>query len=103
MELIPGKLNHEGFTSYFYVSGAINAARDFAPRCFATILYGKTAFMGLENSNSANFFWIPLVGSIVGGSLAGIMYLLFIQAHWQEESPARQQAERRVMRTESIA
>jgi hypothetical protein len=57
-----------------------------------------TAFSGLENSNSTNFFWIPLVGSIVGGALAGILYLFFIQANWKEESE-----EGKVMRAESSA
>ena len=96
MELTRGKFKRLAF--YIFISGAINAARDFAPRCFASIIYGKTAFSGLENSNSTNFFWIPLVGSIVGGTLAGIVYLFFIQAHWKEESE-----ERNVMQAESSA
>jgi len=76
--------------------GAINAARDFAPRCFASIIYGKTAFTGYAgNVNSDYFFWVPLLGSFLGGCVAGIIYLFYVLAHWPEDEN-KQQKERKV-------
>lgn len=64
--------------------GAINSARDFAPRCFAGMLYGDVAFAGLTGTNSEFFFWIPLLGPIIGGFLAGLTYLFCVCAHWPQ-------------------
>lgn len=81
---------------YTVLSGAINAARDFAPRCFASIIYGKTAFTGYAgNVNSDYFFWVPLLGSFLGGCVAGIIYLFYVLAHWPEDEN-KQQKEKKV-------
>lgn len=65
--------------------GAINTARDFGPRVFASILYGEVAFTGIADTNSDHFFWIPLLGPIVGGMLAALIYLIFVAAHWPKK------------------
>ena len=54
------------------------------PRIFASLLYGDVAFTGVEGANSAGFMWIPLIGPLVGGAIAGCTYLLFISGHWPE-------------------
>jgi glycerol uptake facilitator protein len=53
---------------------AINPARDFAPRLFAWIAgWGKVAIPGNYGNISA-YFWIPIVGPIVGGLIGAYMY-----------------------------
>ena len=52
------------------LSGAINPARDFGPRIWASFFDGEYAFTGsklLQGVNSEYFFWIPLAGPIAGG------------------------------------
>lgn len=48
---------------------AINPARDFAPRIFASILYGSAPW--------TVFAWVPVVGPMVGGALAAIAFMWF--------------------------
>jgi len=74
--------NLPNFSKEKHFRGALNSARDFAPRIFASMLYGHVAFAGIDGTNSENFFWIPLFGPLFGGALAGMIYLLFICAHW---------------------
>lgn len=96
-----------GYVLYFFLienefSGAINAARDFAPRCFASILYGKTAFEGLASSpNSDYFFWVPLLGSLLGGCVAGIIYLFYVLAHWPEDENNEQKERKATIEDEA--
>jgi glycerol uptake facilitator protein len=53
---------------------AINPARDFGPRMFALIAgWGKVAFPG-DYGNISNYFWIPIVGPLIGGALATVIY-----------------------------
>lgn len=53
---------------------AINPARDFGPRMFALIAgWGKIAFPG-DYGNVNTYFWIPIVGPLVGGGLATLIY-----------------------------
>jgi glycerol uptake facilitator protein len=53
---------------------AINPARDFGPRMFAWIAgWGKVAFPG-DYGNINTYFWIPIVGPLIGGALASIVY-----------------------------
>lgn len=53
---------------------AINPARDFGPRVFAWIAgWGKIAMPG-NYGNVNNYFWIPIVGPLIGGGLASLMY-----------------------------
>jgi glycerol uptake facilitator protein len=53
---------------------AINPARDFGPRMFALIAgWGKVAFPG-DYGNISDYFWVPIVGPLVGGALATWVY-----------------------------
>ncbi|HEX3618281.1 MAG TPA: MIP/aquaporin family protein [Solirubrobacteraceae bacterium] len=53
---------------------AINPARDFGPRMFALIAgWGKVAFPG-NYGNINDYFWIPIVGPLIGGGLASFAY-----------------------------
>ena len=58
---------------------AINPARDFGPRIFAWIAgWGKLAMPG--NYGWINdYFWVPIVGPLIGGALASVFYDAFIQ------------------------
>jgi len=58
---------------------AINPARDFGPRIFALVAgWGKIAFPG-DYGNVNTYFWIPIVGPLVGAGIASVMYDVFIQ------------------------
>ncbi len=61
---------------------AINPARDFGPRLFAYFAgWGKVALPGTYNSpgfSFSNYFWIPIVGPLIGGIIGVIIYDLFI-------------------------
>lgn len=66
--------------SYGANSGyAINPARDFGPRLFAAIAgWGSVALPG--NAGEFNtYFWIPIVGPLVGGALGILAYGWFIR------------------------
>jgi glycerol uptake facilitator protein len=53
---------------------AINPARDFGPRLFAWIAgWGKVALPG-DYGNISAYFWIPIVGPIVGGVVGAYVY-----------------------------
>jgi glycerol uptake facilitator protein len=53
---------------------AINPARDFGPRLFAWIAgWGKVALPG-DYGNISAYFWIPIVGPIVGGVIGAYAY-----------------------------
>jgi glycerol uptake facilitator protein len=53
---------------------AINPARDFGPRMFALIAgWGKVAFPG-DYGNITAYFWVPIVGPLIGGALASVLY-----------------------------
>jgi glycerol uptake facilitator protein len=53
---------------------AINPARDFGPRMFALIAgWGKVAFPG-DYVHISDYFWIPIVGPLIGGALASVLY-----------------------------
>jgi glycerol uptake facilitator protein len=58
---------------------AINPARDFGPRMFAWIAgWGKIAMPG-NYGNINDYFWIPIVGPIVGGLIGAYAYDLLIR------------------------
>jgi glycerol uptake facilitator len=61
---------------------AINPARDFGPRLFAFFAgWGKVALPGTYNSGGlvfSNYFWIPIVGPLIGGTVGVVIYDLFI-------------------------
>ena len=62
---------------------AINPARDFGPRLFAYFAgWGKVALPGsFDNGMGFHFsgyFWIPIVGPLVGGIIGVLIYDFFI-------------------------
>jgi glycerol uptake facilitator protein len=61
---------------------AINPARDFGPRLFAFFAgWGKLALPGSYNVGGvafSDYFWIPIVGPLIGGTLGVLIYDLFI-------------------------
>jgi glycerol uptake facilitator protein len=53
---------------------AINPARDFGPRLFALFAgWGKIALPG-DYANISTYFWIPIVGLMLGGVLGAYVY-----------------------------
>ncbi|MGO8883618.1 MAG: MIP/aquaporin family protein [Streptosporangiaceae bacterium] len=61
---------------------AINPARDFGPRLFAWFAgWGRVALPGTYHApgfNFSDYFWIPIVGPLIGGVIGVIIYDLFI-------------------------
>ena len=61
---------------------AINPARDFGPRLFAWVAgWGQVALPGTYHSVGLNFtgyFWIPIVGPLIGAVIGILLYDLFI-------------------------
>ena len=61
---------------------AINPARDFEPRLFAYFAgWGKVALPGTYNAPGFHFtdyFWVPIVGPLIGGIIGVIIYDLFV-------------------------
>ena len=61
---------------------AINPARDFGPRFAAWLFgWGKTALPGTFSSGTfhfANYFWIPIVGPLIGAVIGVLLYDFFI-------------------------
>ena len=61
---------------------AINPARDFGPRLFAWIAgWGKVALPGSYHAigfHFSDYFWIPIVGPLIGGVIGVVIYDLFI-------------------------
>jgi glycerol uptake facilitator protein len=61
---------------------AINPARDFGPRLFAFFAgWGKVALPGTYHAGALDFsdyFWIPIVGPLIGGVVGIVLYDLFI-------------------------
>ncbi|TMW59592.1 hypothetical protein Poli38472_004661 [Pythium oligandrum] len=55
---------------------ALNPARDFPPRLFTAI-----AGWGSKVFTTRNYFWVPIVGPVVGGAIGGFVYKLFIENH----------------------
>jgi glycerol uptake facilitator protein len=53
---------------------AINPARDFGPRMLAWVAgWGKIAFPG-DYGNVNTYFWIPIVGPLLGGVIGALIY-----------------------------
>ncbi len=58
---------------------AINPARDFGPRMFAWIAgWGSQAMPG-NYGNVNDYFWVPIVGPLIGAAIAAVLYDLGIQ------------------------
>ena len=63
---------------------AINPARDFGPRMFAWIAgWGKVAmpgdYLGDGGVVIKNYFWVPIVGPLIGAGIAAFVYEMFIR------------------------
>ncbi|XP_049586959.1 aquaporin-10a [Syngnathus scovelli] len=64
---------------------AINPARDLGPRLFTL-----TAGWGLEVFTCYNYwFWVPLVGPLLGGVSGSLLYLMFIHWHLPDPEPPK--------------
>jgi glycerol uptake facilitator protein len=61
---------------------AINPARDFGPRLLAYFAgWGKVALPGSYSLGSfqfSNYWWVPIVGPLIGGVIGVVIYDLFI-------------------------
>jgi len=61
---------------------AINPARDFGPRLFAFFAgWGKVALPGTYHMGTfhfSNYFWVPIVGPLIGGVIGILLYDFFI-------------------------
>lgn len=64
---------------------AINPARDFGPRLFTAV-----AGWGTEVFRANNYWWwVPIVGPLVGGPLGGWVYDLLIGSRFPPQRPLR--------------
>jgi len=60
-----------------WTMAALNPARDFGPRLWTFVAgWGSTALPGPNG-----YFWVPIVGPIVGGLLAGAIYEGLLRKH----------------------
>ncbi|MBS1674254.1 MAG: MIP family channel protein [Actinobacteria bacterium] len=58
---------------------AINPARDLGPRLFAWMTgWGQVAMPGTIDGSFSWYFWVPIVGPLIGGVIGVILYDLFI-------------------------
>jgi glycerol uptake facilitator protein len=53
---------------------AINPARDFGPRVFAWLAGWKSVAMPGDYGNVNTYFWIPIVGPLLGAAIATFLY-----------------------------
>jgi glycerol uptake facilitator protein len=58
---------------------AINPARDFGPRLWAWIAGWKTIAMPGDYGNVNTYFWIPIIGPLLGGVIGAVIYDLGIR------------------------
>ncbi|XP_068819914.1 aquaporin-9 isoform X1 [Capricornis sumatraensis] len=62
---------------------AMNPARDLSPRLFTAL-----AGWGFEVFTAGNnFWWIPVVGPLVGAAAGGLVYFLLIEIHHPDLNP----------------
>lgn len=59
---------------------AINPARDFGPKLFTALAGWGTAPFTAHNY----YFWVPIVGPLLGGILGAVVYKKFIRAYLPE-------------------
>jgi glycerol uptake facilitator protein len=53
---------------------AINPARDFGPRIWAWIAGWKSVAFPGDYANVSTYFWIPIIGPLLGGLVGGVVY-----------------------------
>lgn len=73
---------------------AINPARDFGPRFFTWLAgWGDVALPGTIEGSYSWYFWIPIVGPLIGGAIGILVYDWFISdvlhARAAKEPPGR--------------
>ena len=61
---------------------AINPARDFGPRLASLVSGYDTA---MEDQNGTLYFWVPIVGPLLGGLIGGGIFKLLIEGYLPEE------------------
>ncbi|KAG3261941.1 aquaporin-9 isoform X1 [Ictidomys tridecemlineatus] len=62
---------------------AMNPARDLSPRIFTAL-----AGWGFEVFTAGNnFWWIPVVGPMIGSVIGGLLYFLLIEIHHPDPEP----------------
>jgi MIP family channel proteins len=77
-----------GMTFGFNAGYAINPARDFGPRLFTFVAgWGGDVFRA-----GNHWWWVPIVGPLVGGVLGGAVYDRLITRHHPGETKAREAA-----------
>ncbi len=58
---------------------AINPARDFGPRLFAWMAgWGDVALPGTVSGSFSGYFWVPIVGPLIGGVIGVLLYDFFV-------------------------
>ncbi|MBG0740969.1 MIP family channel protein [Paeniglutamicibacter antarcticus] len=77
---------------------AINPARDFGPRLFAWMAgWGDVALPGTVDGSFSFYFWVPIIGPLIGGVIGVLIYDLFIgdilhaRKQLAEPGPARKE------------
>jgi glycerol uptake facilitator protein len=87
---------------------AINPARDFGPRLFAFFAgWGHVALPGTYHSpagpNFTGYFWIPIVGPLIGGIIGVLIYDFFIGDILHARLMKTEAVEGPIMETEPVA
>jgi glycerol uptake facilitator-like aquaporin len=60
---------------------AINPARDLGPRLFTAVRgWGWQVFTA-----SNHYFWVPIVGPLIGGPIGVLIYDIFVGRHFEEQ------------------
>jgi MIP family channel proteins len=73
-----------GMTFGYNAGYAINPARDLGPRAFTAV-----AGWGADVFRAGNgWWWVPIVGPLIGGAVGGFVYDLFIHRHHPRASGA---------------
>lgn len=58
---------------------AINPARDFGPRLFAWMAgWGDVALPGTVSGSFSAYFWVPIIGPLIGGVIGVLLYDFFV-------------------------
>ncbi|MGE3317507.1 MAG: MIP/aquaporin family protein [Planctomycetaceae bacterium] len=84
--LVGGVVALVGMTFGFNCGYAINPARDFGPRLFTAVAgWGWETFQVRDGG----WWWVPVVGPLIGGVVGGLAYNLFIAWHHPDEDSAR--------------
>ena len=65
-----------GICFSYNAGGAMNPIRDFPPRCFAALFWGSELFRV-----HYYYFWIPIIGPLIGAPLGAFVYTFFIETH----------------------